>query len=92
MKVTNINGTSDNDCICGSWIQHWENFSGKSPFFCSEKSCTETKLVGAHVQKMTSDDWFIIPLCKKHNNSKEDLEVVDSTVFVSANRSKTCEK
>lgn len=92
MKVRNINGTSDNDCKCGSWIQHWENFSGATVMFCSEKNCTNTDLLGAHVQKMYSNDWYIIPLCQKHNKTADELEIVDSTIFVSANRSKTCEK
>ena len=92
MKVRNINGTSDNDCKCGSWIQHWKNYSGIPALYCSEKSCLETDLVGAHVQQMSTNDWYIIPLCQKHNKAKEDLEIVDSTVFVSANRNRTCEK
>ena len=37
MKVTNINGTSDNTCSCGSWLKHWEKFNSigqKNPIFC----------------------------------------------------------
>lgn len=92
MRIGNVNGASGNTCTCGSWLKHWEKFSGKPILFCSEKSCTKTELVGAHVQKMTSNDWYIIPLCQEYNKSKDDLEVVDSTVFVYANRSETCEK
>jgi len=94
MKVKNINGTSDNKCVCGSWIKHWEKHSGRTALYCSEKSCLQSsELVGAHVQKTTSDmSWYIIPLCQEHNKSKIELEIADSTIFVSANRSQTCEK
>ena len=37
MKVTNINGTSEYDCSCGSWLKHWEKFNsaGQSkPYLC----------------------------------------------------------
>ena len=92
-KVKNINGTTDNTCKCGSWLKHWEKFSGKTPNYCSEKNCTQKDLVGAHVQKTTSDmNWYIIPLCKAHNATMGELEIVDSTVFVSANKNETCNK
>jgi hypothetical protein len=91
MKIKNINGTSQNTCTCGSWMKHWEKYSKTTTKYCSEKSCIGTDLVGAHVQKTTSDlKWYIIPLCKTHNASKDELEVVESTVFVSANKSETC--
>jgi len=94
MKVKNINGTSQNTCKCGSWLQHWLNFSGQAlPRFCPEKSCTETPEVGAHVQKdsVTDHSWYIIPLCRKHNAMRgQSIEVSDGIALVSANVSKTC--
>lgn len=27
IRFNNINGTSDRDCRCGTWIVHWEKFS-----------------------------------------------------------------
>lgn len=94
MKVKNINGTSSNVCKCGSWLDHWINFSGLAvPSYCSEKTCIQKPEVGAHVQKDSSVDsnWYIIPLCKTHNSKTgESIEVVDSTKFVSANVSETC--
>jgi len=27
MKVNNVNGTSDNTCKCGSWLEHWKNLA-----------------------------------------------------------------
>ena len=94
MKITNINGTSDTTCKCGSWLQHWINFSGQSITYCPVGSCIKTDLVGAHVQKADSDDkkWYIYPLCSTHNKSSGKLEVSDSYKLVSANKSETCEK
>lgn len=97
MKIKNINGTSDNSCICGSWLSHWCNFSGQRlPKTCPVKGCQNTDLVGAHVQKgghSTDQNWYICPLCKAHNNkTNTELDVLDDIILVSANKSKTCEK
>lgn len=96
MKVTNINGTSDNFCNCGSWLKHWENYSNQSlPLYCPEKSCLNKPEVGAHVQKdsFIDNSWYIIPLCKYHNGKfGETIEVSDSIALVSANVSQTCGK
>ena len=70
MKVKNINGTSDNTCKCGSWLDHWKKFSGQSlPTYCPETKCIQKPEVGAHVQKDSSTDssWYIVPFCKTHN-------------------------
>jgi hypothetical protein len=95
MKVRNINGTSDNPCKDGSWLQHWKNFSGQPlPSYCSEKSCRQKPEAGAHVQKDSSTDkgWYIVPLCAKHNAKASELELVDSIKLVSANVAETCGK
>ena len=96
MKVKNINGTSDNTCKCGSWLDHWKRFSGQSvPTYCPEEKCTQKPEVGAHVQKdsSTDDSWYIIPLCKTHNGETgKSLTVSDSVTLASANVSKTCGK
>lgn len=97
MKIRNINGTSDNDCSCGSWIAHWEKFSGqKAPEFCPEESCVNTELVGAHVQKgggNTDQKWYIYPLCQAHNKQQTgDLEVSGAYVLVLASKAETCDK
>ncbi|MCK7511822.1 MAG: hypothetical protein MZV70_52425 [Desulfobacterales bacterium] len=82
MKIRNINGTSQKICKCGSWLNHWVNYSGQPvPSYCPEKSCTEKELVGAHVQQESSDDndWYIYPLCKKHSEATgQSLDVADT--------------
>ena len=96
MKVKNINGTSSNICKCGSWLEHWKNFSGQTlPSCCPESGCTQKPEVGAHVQKDNSmdDSWYIIPFCTKHNGETgKSLTVSDSIKLVSANVSNTCGK
>jgi hypothetical protein len=96
MKVRNINGTSDTNCKCGSWLQHWKNFSGEAlGSYCYEVKCTKKPEVGAHVQKDESSDssWYIIPLCTDHNNQKgETIELASGAKLVSANKKQTCER
>lgn len=94
MKVTNINGTSQNTCSCGSWLEHWKTFSGQSlPAYCPVQNCLQKPEVGAHIQKESTSDraWYIIPLCKAHNaETGKSLTVRDSIALVSANVSETC--
>lgn len=94
MKVSNINGTSNNSCNCDSWLNHWEKYSDQSiPTFCSENNCTNNPEVGAHVQSEETHDnnWYIIPLCKLHNNKQGgEIEINDAVKLVSANVSNTC--
>lgn len=96
MKVKNLNGTKDHTCKCGSWIKHWEKFSGYDiPQFCSVKDCLGEDIVGGHVQKDSATDkgWYIIPICSSCNAKRgQDLDIDDSTPLVSANVSKTCGK
>lgn len=74
MFVHNIRGTSDRQPKDGSgtWINFWKRKQGRSPIYCCCESCMETEnLVGAHVQETgedTRDYWYILPLCRKHNN------------------------
>jgi len=94
-KVKNINGTSDNTCKCGSWLNHWEKFSGQKTGLCPEISCKNSASIGAHVQKADSPDekWYIIPLCPSHNALRnQTISIMDSTTLVSANTSETCNK
>jgi hypothetical protein len=94
VRIKNINGTSQTTCVCGSWLQHWKNFSKQSVTYCPASGCLNTDLVGAHVQRASGSDdkWYIFPLCKAHNVSSGELEVSDAYKLVSANKKETCEK
>ena len=88
MKVLNVNGTSDNVCPCGSWIEHWRSFSGQEiPDYCPVVMCMEKPEVGALVQTDSATDrsWYVVPLCRTHNGlTGESLSVRDDIKLASA--------
>ncbi len=94
MRIRNINGTSEASCKCGSWLQHWLNFSHRPlPRYCSEVNCVQRPTVGAHVQVewALDDRWYIVPLCAGHNAMKGgSIELVPSTVLVRSSGKDTC--
>lgn len=95
MKVRNVNGTEDNSCKCGSWLEHWKKFGGgRLPDYCSEISCVGKPTIGAHVQKDSPADknWYIVPLCEKHNKKVDELTILNTVKLVPANVSETCGK
>ena len=93
-KVLNVKGSGERKCKCKSWINHWENHTNKPrPERCSAKGCFDTDIVGAHVRysdKNKPNHHHIIPLCRSHNNSVVEIDVLENTVFISANVYNTC--
>jgi hypothetical protein len=75
-------------CACGGWLEHWENFSNSVPKLCSEKSCIQIAVRGAHVSKAHDNNTFIIPVCEKHF-LQTDFEVHPRAVFIPASN-ETC--
>jgi hypothetical protein len=95
VKLKNINGTSNNNCKCGSWIIHWEKFSGQTTGYCQATGCNNKNPLGAHVQKgggSADQCWYIYPLCDSHNKQSGELNVSDTYKLVSANVKETCGK
>lgn len=98
MKINNVDGTSDNICNCGSWLNHWKKYSGQSlPNRCPVNGCTKKPEVGAHVQKESpfnlDKSWYIVPLCNDCNaQTGGSMEIDDSIALVPANVSETCGK
>jgi len=97
-KITNINGTTEHAtiCSCGSWLEHWETFSGMPrPHECivAEPDCLEKEVIGVHVQKANGDGaWYIAPLCKAHSSVKNaELIISDAWPLVEANKASTCD-
>jgi len=85
MTVKNINGTTDNPtCPCGSWIKHWEKYTGLPALGCAEIHCTEQATVDSHVQKQGEDrSWYIVPLCKTHNGKHgQELRISDNVNII----------
>ncbi len=96
MKVTNINGTAGGPCACGSWLEHWKNFSRQNLLaFCPEERCVAKPELGTLVQKDDSTDtnWYVIPLCKRHHGMKgKSIAVGDYISLVPADVDQTCGK
>lgn len=91
MYVKNVNGSGRYSSPPGytSWLDYWKKQTGQNPIYCSEKSCLNTNLVGAHVQKAygTDNSWYIVPLCNSCNqkSSKDIFEVTATLVPVPSN-------
>ncbi len=92
MKVINCDIKTTKVCQCGNWLSHWENISKNKVRLCVVKECCEHELVGSHVKKAGSDEKeiYIIPLCKEHSESEEEMDIYNDVPLVSANVKKTC--
>ena len=92
MKVKNVNGTVTRSCKCGSWIEHWRNFSNQTATICRAKGCSRKDIVGAHAKKCYSTDEkeYIVPFCNFHNQQADCIELVDGTILTPANKNNTC--
>lgn len=91
MKVKNVVGTSGRTCNCENWLAHWEKYCGKKANYCGERSCMTTKdLVGAHVKRadISDSNTYILPLCKSHNQSTEEMEIYSNYELVNESRCK----
>lgn len=76
-KVKNLNGTSDNTPPIGysTWKAWWEAKTGRRFGTCSCYGCNSSAQVGAHVQKVGSDNrWYIVPLCSSCNTGRKNEE------------------
>jgi hypothetical protein len=96
MKIKNIAGTTEKECVCKGWLNHWKKFTvkGKAPSICGVLGCSNTDVVGAHVRRTDTYSLatYIYPLCKAHNQSEDELDVWEGYDLVSANKQETCEK
>ena len=98
VRARHITGSSDRSPTCdncGSWIEHWENFSDKERDKCCVVGCEKDAKKGAHVQLVGKgiEDWFIVPVCKSHNPpTDEEVDIKPNTVFVRARQDLTCGK
>lgn len=90
----NKNGTSDRECNCGSWKQHWINNSGEEWLkTCSVKGCNNVATFGAHIINTTEKGEWIAPTCESCNNKRNvEFDLKGGIRLVSANKSKTCEQ
>jgi hypothetical protein len=91
-KVKPLENQPGNNCLCGNWMQHWKIFSHQKIMMCVASNCSASNLTGTHVQRTDPDDSriYVVPLCEKHCNSREAIEISDHTKLISADISKTC--
>ena len=96
MNVTNegwynIKNTGDRECQCGTWKQHWLNFSNvKWPMICSVEGCLALPILGGHVANKNIKGEKIVPICDSCNKEVGIFNLRSEVVLVSANKSETC--
>lgn len=90
---SNKNGTSNRNCNCGSWKNHWLKFSKKIwPESCSVKECTNKATLGAHIINPNVDGERIVPMCDSCNQKNNIFTLKGKVNLPSANIAKTCGK
>lgn len=67
-----------------SWLEYWENQTGKSATQCGATNCHSTERpVGAHVQKVFGgNELYITPLCNSCNQRSDNFGVDTELVRV----------
>ena len=89
----NKKGTASRDCNCGSWKQHWINFTKDEwPSTCSVFGCNSSAELGAHVYHPDVEGERIAPMCDSCNKKTDIINLKGSTKLPKANISQTCGK
>ena len=91
----NANGTSARNCRCGSWKNHWLNYSGTSlwPRTCSVAGCYNQAILGAHIfNPSISNKIYIVPMCDSCNKTRYALTLKGGIKLALSNKQETCEK
>ena len=90
---SNKGGTGIRNCSCGSWKQHWLNFSEKTwPTACSVEGCYNSPVLGAHIRNPNVTGEKIIPMCDSCNKLTGTFNLKGGVTLVNANTSETCDK
>lgn len=91
-KVKNASGTSRYDAPegYGSWLEYWEEKSGKTAWRCSATDCHQigrSNLVGAHVKIVDGSDnhSYIVPLCRECNMRTDEFYVDEVLIPLPSN-------
>lgn len=85
--------TGDKNCSCGTWKQHWINFSGKPwPTNCSVDRCSNSPTLGAHIINPEVTGVRIVPMCDSCNGLDDTFNLKGGITLVFADTSKTCDK
>jgi hypothetical protein len=97
MKVKIVDSAVEISCAYGSWLEHWQKFSGAPlGWFCSEIDCVTSPHTGTLVQRDDGggdDKLYVVPLCARHHDMKgRTIELLGNTLLVPANSGHECEK
>jgi hypothetical protein len=101
LKYLNANGTSDEGHLYYDILAKYDkccrfvNRRYKRPTRCCVKKCNDDDLVGAHVTLSLGGKQKIVPLCRKHNDTKEMMNLrVETLLFTidEVRRGKVCLK
>ena len=92
VRIKNVENYEQNACRCGTMLDHWKKFSYVKIQKCVVVGCPNIDLIGCAVTKSNPEDTniYIIPLCKAHSESKDEMKIVPSCPLVSANLKITC--
>lgn len=89
----NKKGTAKRTCKCGSWMQHWINYSKKNwSVECSVLGCKNSPNVGAHIINSDVSGEKIVPMCDSCNKATGEFSLKSGVTLVNANVSETCGK
>ena len=91
----NKSGTGSRpSCRCGSWKNHWLNYSGSRfwPTNCCVSGCYNRAEDGGHVTNSYYQGEWILPLCREHNNPNNtaSFSIKLGSYVAPANRANTC--
>ena len=90
--IKNLVKFEQNGCRCGSWLDHWLKFSYVKVQKCVVIGCSNIDLIGCGVTKIRKKDEsiYIIPMCKKHSQSEDEMKILPSCPLISADIKITC--
>jgi hypothetical protein len=95
MTTVHVQNPPPTPCHCGTWLQHWRNFSVLPlPIHCQEGSCRERPELGVVVKcgDGKDTDCFVVPLCKRHSQAKTGMEISSFSMLVSADVTQNCQR
>ena len=88
MRIEIVPAKAQKKAATGTWLEFWEGHAKKKAAKCSVIGCENPATLGTQVVKPSVGSvTFIVPLCAVHaENSKETMDVAESTVFVLAKK------
>lgn len=87
----NAGETPADDCRCGSWKQHWMNFSRHDwPETCSVSGCSKRATFAGHVVNPEAEGEYVLPLCAVCIVRQSPFALKPDAEVVPANRIITC--